>query len=55
MNGGILDRSLEARSEFISTQPHRRSNRRRVIPLDDKTSSTQSAHPPFTEIGNGNG
>lgn len=55
-NGGNLDRSLEARSEFISnTQPHRRSSRRRVLPLDGKTSTTQSSHPPFSEIGNGRG
>ena len=54
VNGGTLDRSLEARSEFISTQPHRRSSRRRALQLDGKTSTSQSAsHPPFSEIGNG--
>uniref|UniRef100_A0A914L8Y9 Uncharacterized protein n=1 Tax=Meloidogyne incognita TaxID=6306 RepID=A0A914L8Y9_MELIC len=53
-NGGTLDRSLEARSEFISNtqQQHRRSSRHRLLPSDEKTS--QSSHP-FSEIGNGRG
>ncbi|CAK5041677.1 unnamed protein product [Meloidogyne enterolobii] len=54
-NGGTLDRSLEARSEFISNtqQQHRRSSRRRLLPSSDEKSS-QSSHP-FSEIGNGRG